>query len=59
VIVGFLRSYVDRILNATKAGDLPVEQPTRFEFCHQSQDCPAAQIVVPQSMILRADDVIV
>ena len=51
-------SYLDRILKGAKPGNLPVEQPTRFEFVINLRTAKLLKVVVPESVILRADDVI-
>ena len=55
---GVLLSFVDKVLRGTKPAEIPVEQPTKFELVLNLTTAKALGLTIPESFLLRADEVI-
>ena len=58
MVFGNAAHYVDKILQGARPADLPVEQPTEYELVINLKTAKALRLKVPQSMLLRARELI-
>jgi putative ABC transport system substrate-binding protein len=58
VLDRLVATYVDRILKGAKAGDLPIEQPTQFQYTINLKTAKTLGIAIPQATLMRADVIV-
>jgi putative ABC transport system substrate-binding protein len=54
----YAAAFIDRLFRGARAGDLPIEQPTKYELVINLKTAKALGLAIPQSVLLRADQVI-